>query len=78
VTWRFRNGEQGAAECLSARGGPDQPFAEALIRDKIASLTVPVFPQLAQGLNAIVDGDAAWSGRGWRAALAQMLEAPSQ
>ena len=21
VTWRFRNGEQGAAECLSARGG---------------------------------------------------------
>ncbi len=74
VTWRFRNGEQGAAECLNARGGADQPFAEATIRDKIASLTAPTFPRLAQGLSAIVDGDGAWLARGWRTALSQMLE----
>ena len=78
VTWRFRNGEQGSAECLSARGGPDQPFAEAVIRDKIASLTSPVFPRLAPGLNSIVDGDPAWLARGWHSALAQMLEVSPQ
>lgn len=76
VTWQFRNGEQGAAECLSARGGPDQPFGEAVIRDKIASLTNPAFPALARGLDAIVDGDAAWLAKGWRSAIGEMLQVP--
>jgi 2-methylcitrate dehydratase PrpD len=77
VTWYFRNGGYGAAECLSARGGADQPFSETIIRDKIASLTGAVFPALASGLNRIVAGDAPLLEAGWRTVLAKMLEVPS-
>lgn len=77
VTWHFRDGGRGEAECLSARGGPDQPFSEATIREKISSLTTPVFPALAPGLSGIVDGEAPLLEAGWRTVLAKMLEAPS-
>ena len=77
VTWHFRNGDRGVAECLSARGGSDQPFSEATIRDKIASLTAPVFPALASDLSRIVDGDERLLEVGWRTALERMLEVPS-
>jgi 2-methylcitrate dehydratase PrpD len=78
VIWHFRDGAQGEAECLSAMGGPDQPFSESTIREKIASLTSPVFPALAPGLNAIVDGEARLLEAGWRTVLAKLPEAPSR
>jgi hypothetical protein len=78
VTWHFRDGGKGEAECLSARGGPDQPFSEATIREKIDSLTSPIFPRLARGLNAVVDGEPGLLETGWRTALAQMLQVSPQ
>ena len=78
VTWHFRDGGKGEAECLSARGGPDQPFSEATIREKIDSLTSPIFPRLARGLNAIVDGEPRLLATSWRTALAQMLQVSPQ
>jgi len=47
VTWIFKSGEQVDAECLSARGGPDRPFAPDEIMTKLRGITAPVYPNLA-------------------------------
>ena len=41
VTWIPRTGEPLEAECKSARGGPDRPFAPSEILDKVREITAP-------------------------------------
>jgi 2-methylcitrate dehydratase PrpD len=62
-------GERRIAECRSARGGPDRPLSDAELRDKIARLSSPVLPGLAQLVDRGDDDDA---DRPWRAVLESM------
>ena len=39
-----------SASTDSARGGPDDPFGERVLRAKIASLTADLDPAMAEGL----------------------------
>ena len=74
VTWRFRNGEQGAAECLNCPRRSRSAVCRSHDQGQDCQPDRAHFPRLAQGLSAIVDGDGAWLARGWRTALSQMLE----
>lgn len=61
----LRNGREVQAECLSAQGGPDRPFAADVIPGKIASLTQPLSPRLADDLVALCDLPASLLSRRW-------------
>ena len=47
------------AECRSARGGPDRPFAPSEIREKLRGITAPVYPRMPDTCRdlAALDGD---------------------
>jgi 2-methylcitrate dehydratase PrpD len=51
----LRDGREVQAECLSAQGGPDRPFAPEVIPTKIAALTEPLSPRLAADLLALCE-----------------------
>jgi len=46
VTLKFSDGRVFTAECLSAQGSPATPLAPEAIRQKIASICAPVYPDL--------------------------------
>lgn len=72
VTWTMRDGARLTEEVLSARGGPDLPFADAEIRDKIAAIVGPPYPAMAGELEAIMALDPAALGRPFDAAVERM------
>ncbi len=64
VTWIMRDGSRHSASCSNARGGADQPFAEATLIDKLADNTRAVFPAMAEtfaGLLGSETGDEPWA-----------------
>ena len=44
VTLEMEDGSTLGGECLSARGGPDRPFSEEEVLDKVRGLTAQVYP----------------------------------
>jgi 2-methylcitrate dehydratase PrpD len=74
VTWRFGSGEEWSETCLSARGGADRPFDEAILRDKFADNAGNLFPAMLPALDAILAGDPATLARPWRQAVATMTD----
>ena len=58
VTWVLRTGEQAEAECRSARGGPDRPFTQSEILEKVRGLTAIVYPQLPDKIRGLTELDA--------------------
>ena len=78
VTWVLRDGERLQAECRSARGGPDRPFAPAEILDKARGTTAPVYPCMADICRALVALDGDLLATTWTGAVARMTAgAPS-
>ena len=77
VTWILRSGEHLAAQCLSARGGPDRPFAPSEILEKVRAITAPAYPHMADicGGLAALDGDLL--GTTWADAVDRMTAARS-
>ena len=45
VRVRLASGQTLQAECMSARGGPDRPFAPEVLLDKVRSLTERAYPR---------------------------------
>jgi 2-methylcitrate dehydratase PrpD len=72
VTWRFRDGKEWSEVCESARGGADQPFDDATLRDKLADNAGELFPALPDLLWKVVLGDAAVAARPWPDLVAAM------
>ena len=78
VTWLLRTGERLQAECRSARGGPDRPFAPSEILDKLRGITAPAYPRMADTCEALVALDGALLETPWSEAVAAMTAgAPS-
>lgn len=61
VEIRLTDGRQVAASVESARGGPDQPFAEAELRAKIAALTADLYPAMAARLAGLATSPCRWA-----------------
>ncbi len=72
VTWHLRTGERLQAECRSARGGPDRPFAPSQILDKLRGIAAPVYPRMAEICRTLVDLDGALLETPWTEAVALM------
>lgn len=55
------DGRRMSASIDSARGGPDDPFSEAELRAKIASLTVDLYPAMAARLSELATSRGRWA-----------------
>lgn len=56
-------------ECLSAPGGPDQPFEDRVILDKIRHITELSCPRFGPAFEDLLDLDAAKLARPWRSLI---------
>ena len=72
VTWTLDDGTRLSAEVLSARGGPDRPFAPEEIAAKIRALTAAPYPAMAPVLERLTALEAATLSRPWPALLGEM------
>ncbi len=70
VTLALEGGEKLSAERASARGGPDQPFTQDEIENKIRALSAHSAPGLPGAIAAIL-GRLETSFRGWMASIFQ-------
>ena len=75
VAWELADGSRIERTCLSARGGPDRPFAEAELRDKIAGILAEPCPGMVRVADGLLALDPALLARPWRDTLAAGLAA---
>lgn len=75
VSWVLKSGECLQAECLSARGGPDRPFAPSEILDKVRAISAPVYPRLAGLSEALVALETELLAATWEAVVGRMTDA---
>ncbi len=72
VTVETADGATVTEECLSARGGPDRPFAPEVIRAKITGIVAGPYPAMAPALERLLDLDAALLAEPWDRTVAGM------
>jgi 2-methylcitrate dehydratase PrpD len=70
IAIELADGATVTAECLSAPGGPDQPFDERVILDKIGSLTAAPYPAFGRTVENVLGLDAEQLDRSWETLLA--------
>ena len=75
ITLHFDDGATLTTECLSARGGPDQPFAEDIIIGKIERITADVYPNFFRPFRALLDGDSNVKAKRWSALVREFTAA---
>jgi hypothetical protein len=79
VTLITADGQRFSANCMSARGGPDRPFTDLELWQKIEALSqrpAPGLSQAMQSLHALCahnSQDSAWSMT-WHAVVDQMFQ----
>jgi len=66
------DGDRITEECLSARGGPDRPFAPEEIRAKIAGIVEAPYPRMAPALMRLLDLDPAMLAAPWDRSVREM------
>lgn len=72
VTVKFKGGKELDAECLSAPGGPDQPFLDAAVVEKIEQLTRDVYPRYAGITRELIGLDSRRLEQGWEQIVAEI------
>lgn len=77
VSIELASGATVTAECLSAPGGPDQPFEERVILDKIRSLTAVPYPAFGATVTDLLALEKGSLDRPWEAVVAA-LTAPAK
>lgn len=65
VTVKLKGGRAIERECLSAPGGPDQPFPDALVMEKVERLTADVYPRFSGVMKRLIALDNALLDRTW-------------
>lgn len=65
VTWILSDGTRIERECLSARGGPDRPFADADIRAKIVDIVQEPYPRLPEIIDDLLNLSAPLLAKPW-------------
>ena len=72
ITLHFGDGGTLTSECLSARGGPDQPFDEAVILSKVETIAADVYPHFTPGIRKLAELDAKRMQARWRTVAAEL------
>lgn len=72
VTWEMNDGARLTEECLSARGGPDRPFAPDEIAAKVLGIVGEPYPAMGPELTRLLALDPAPMGRPWTDTVAAM------
>ena len=72
ITLHMNDGGTVTSECLSARGGPDQPFEEEVILSKIDSICRDVYPNFSSKIGELADLGADAMQSRWRAVAAEL------
>lgn len=72
LTLHFDDGNTIITECRSASGGPDRPFPEDVIIDKISRITGTVYPRLMPVMRSMMALDKERMKIGWDAAVAEI------
>lgn len=75
ITFELTDGTSITRECLSAQGGPDRPFDEQVILDKIRHITELSCPRFAGTFEDLLGLDAAKVARPWRTLIEEALSA---
>lgn len=74
VTIEFYDGSRSVKECLSAKGGPDRPFSEADILEKISRFTEDVYPSMASMVSKFLTIDKKYVNTPWDKHIDNLLE----
>jgi 2-methylcitrate dehydratase PrpD len=74
ITFELADGTSITRECLSAQGGPDRPFEEGVILDKIRNITEATCPQFGPAFEGLLDLASAKLDRPWRALIEEALQ----
>ena len=72
VTWEMNDGARLTEECLSARGGPDRPFAPEEIATKVFGIIEAPYPAMGPELTRLLLLDPALLARPWADTVAAM------
>ncbi|MPZ42760.1 MAG: MmgE/PrpD family protein [Betaproteobacteria bacterium] len=75
VTFELADGSSITRECLSAQGGPDRPFEEGVIFDKIRDVTHAACPRFGPAFERLLDLEPAQLDRPWRVLIEDALRA---
>ncbi|MDF1790720.1 MAG: MmgE/PrpD family protein [Thalassobaculaceae bacterium] len=75
VTWVLSDGARVTEECLSARGGPDRPFAPSEVRAKIRGIVDAPYPAMGDVLERLLALDSGELDRTWDRTVAAMTGA---
>ena len=74
ITLHFDDQSTLTTECLSARGGPDQPFSEAVIIGKIEHITADVYPHFLRPFRALLAAEPGAKEKSWPAVVQEITE----
>ncbi len=77
VTWELTDGARIERTCLSARGGPDRPFTDAELRDKITGIVAGPYPGLAAMAADLLVLSPALLARPWRDTAVAVTASPA-
>jgi len=72
LTLDFTDGTRLVTECLSARGGPDRPFADEEVLAKIERITQTVYPRLLPVMRSVMALDRARIDSRWGGVLEEI------
>ena len=70
----YEEGPDLSRECLSAAGGPDRPFTEQQIMDKISSYTDEIYPNFRPTLAALVQQEEELLAGSWENLVNRLVE----
>ncbi len=77
VTWELADGTSATEEVLSARGGPDRPFAPGEIRDKVHAIVAGPYPTMPGVLDRLLTLAPELLSGSWTAVVAEMTARPA-
>ena len=69
---QLNDGSEVVAECLSARGGSDQPLTSIERHEKVRQLTHSGYPELAALAAEVIAGNTSYTMRPWYELVALM------
>lgn len=73
ITFELTDGSTVTRECLSAEGGPDRPFTDQVILDKVREITRASCPRFGAAFEDLLDLDAGKLQRPWGSLIERAL-----
>lgn len=76
ITFEMADGSSITRECLSAQGGPDRPFDEEVILDKVRDITAHSCPRFGAVFESLLALEPQSLARPWQGLIEQALTRP--